>query len=96
MSGFARWKYSVLGTELTLYKTETILLYLLCFSGCVCLSVCIFINVETAEPIRPKFCVRPYMTQGLWYIKIGEKKSQDIVGIFFENVPIRKETPAKL
>ena len=31
----------------------------------LCLSVCVFpINVKTAAPIGPKFCVGPHMTQG--------------------------------
>ena len=33
-----------------------------------CLSVCLHpINVKTAEPIGPKFCVGPYMTPGKFY-----------------------------
>ena len=35
-----------------------------------CLSVCLYpINVKTAEPIRPKFCVRTHMAPGKVYSK---------------------------
>ena len=33
------------------------------------LSVCLYpINVKTAEPIGPKFCVRPHVTPGKVYV----------------------------
>ena len=43
---------------------------LACLSGSVlwCLSVCLYpINVKTAEPIRPKFCVGPHVASGKVY-----------------------------
>ena len=41
-------------------------IYILCFSEC--LSVCLYpINVKTAEPIGPKFCVGPHVTPGKVY-----------------------------
>ena len=34
----------------------------------LCLSVCLYpINVKTAEPIGPEFCVVPYLTTGKVY-----------------------------
>jgi len=38
------------------------------FGLSVCLSVCLYpINVKTAEPIGPKFCVGPHVTPGKVY-----------------------------
>ena len=47
-----------------------ILIYILIRLGClgVCLSVCLYpINVKTAEPIGPKFFVKPHVTPGKVY-----------------------------
>ena len=43
---------------------------LTCLSVClfVCLFVCLYpLNVKTAEPIGPKFCVGPHVTPGKVY-----------------------------
>ena len=38
------------------------------FGLSVCLFVCLYpINVKTAEPIWPKFCMGPHMTAGKVY-----------------------------
>ena len=42
-----------------------IYLYIYVYTLLVWVSVCLYpINVKTAEPIRPKFCVGPRMTTG--------------------------------
>ena len=55
----------------------------------VCLSVCLYsINLKTAEPIGPKFCTGPNMTQGKVYgwsksNKLGANKI--LLSLSFEN-----------
>ena len=64
----------------------------------VCLSIRLYLtNVKTAEPIRPKFCVGPYMTPVKVFgtSKLEEKKSRKILG-FILNAPIRKGKFAKI
>ena len=56
----------------------------------VCLFVCSYpINVKTAEPIGPKFCVGPYMTPGKVYgkIKISKIIQQNSIFIKFWKLP---------
>ena len=54
-----------------------------------CLSVCLFvclypINVKTAEPIRPKFCVGPLWSQGR-FINDQNFKNLCLKVFYFEN-----------
>ena len=50
-------------------------IYCLSVSLYVWVSVCLYpINVKTAEPIEPKFCVGPHMTPEKVY---GYSESQD-------------------
>ena len=45
-----------------------IYIYICIYSFSVCLGVCLWsINVNTAEPIGPKFCTGPHMTPGKVY-----------------------------
>ena len=48
------------------WKFTNLYINLACLS--VCLGVCLYpINVKTAEPIRPKFCVGPHVSPGKVY-----------------------------
>ena len=60
-------------------------------------SVCFDqINVKSAEPIGPKFCLRPYMTPGNVYDPSKFKKKNPGKKYFYvaENAPIRIEKSA--